>query len=1222
MRILIDLQGAQSASRYRGIGRYSMSLVRTLARINTRHEIFIALSGLFPETIMPVRSELKDAVPRENIRVWYGPRPVDPARRRTAEFMRESFFESLQPDVVLVTSLFEGFYDDAVTSVHSLGKCLRTAVIFYDLIPMAYPDIYLNQDSSIEYYQRKLYSLQQSDMLLAISESTAQEAAFRLEIDPERIRSISAAASGLFRPGRVSPEESSTLLKHYGISRKVVMCAPGGFDRHKNILRLIQSYARLPGKLRAEHQLLIASRVSGPDKARIFRAAKKEGLNRDELLLAGYVPDRDLLAMYRVARLFVFPSLHEGFGLPALEAMSCAVPTIGSNKSAVPEVIGLEEALFDPENVFSMRDKMLQALQDEPFRKRLQDHAKKQSARFSWDNTARKALQYLEELDAHESTVPFLDFSRSSTILIENIAPLVTAGDFRELMHCSEYIARNRRAGIKRQLLVDVSELSARDSATGIQRVVRSCLKYLLHDPPPGFSVEPVYATTRKGYRYARAFSHQFLNSAGRDIPEMPDEYMEWQRGDIFFGLDMQHHVQLAHKDFFQELRLSGVTVKFMVYDLLPVQLDDFFYEPDARDLHEKWLSMVCSTDGALCISRATSRALVKWMQNAGAVSAPGFQNDCVHMGADIESSQPSTGMPDNAREVLQILAGRPTFLCVGTIEPRKGQAQILEAFEILWKQGVNANLVFAGRQGWKTSELIKKFAVHPEKGGRFFWLDGISDEYLAKVYSVSTCLIAASINEGFGLPLIEAARNNIPIIARDIPVFREVAGEHAFFFSGHSATDLSEAIEYWLNLYRRKRHPESRHLAWSTWEQSTAELKRLLLDKNYSGRQIMVDVSELIQKDAGSGIQRVVKRILAEFFSSPPEGYRIEPVYSTPGNPGYVYAREFTARFLNRPPPVIKDEPVEHAPGDVFLGLDLCPAVQTDNAEFYQHLQRTGIAVYFVVHDIFPVLRPDWWAEGEAEQARIASAFEQWLKTAAKSTGLVCVSRSTARELKTWLEHSTDQVLPEIFVSHNGADFGAVPGTGPAAPGHAALISLLRENPTFLMVGTLEPRKGHAQALKAFELLWAEGLEVNLAMAGKKGWQVEGLVKRLQAHPETGNRLFWMENISDEQLADLYSVSACLLAPSQGEGFGLPLIEAAQHGLPIIARDIPVFREVAGDHAFYFKGTKAEELAAAVQGWLRLYHEGRQPVSDQMPWLTWKESAQNLLDILLEKSR
>jgi glycosyltransferase involved in cell wall biosynthesis len=167
-------------------------------------------------------------------------------------------------------------------------------------------------------------------------------------------------------------------------------------------------------------------------------------------------------------------------------------------------------------------------------------------------------------------------------------------------------------------------------------------------------------------------------------------------------------------------------------------------------------------------------------------------------------------------------------------------------------------------------------------------------------------------------------------------------------------------------------------------------------------------------------------------------------------------------------------------------------------------------------------------------------------------------------------------------------------------------------------MVGTIEPRKEHAQALSAFEILWNEGLEVNLVIVGKRGWLVEKLVERLSSHSMLGKRLFWLEGISDEYLERIYAASTCLIAASEAEGFGLPLIEAAQKKLPILARDLSVFREVAGEHAFYFQGLEPEALAEAIQTWIGLREKGKAPSSGKMPWLTWEESARKLLEVII----
>ena len=142
MRIVIDLQGAQTESRFRGIGRYSLSLALAIVRNAGDHEVYLALNGLFPDSVDGIRQSFEGLLPQQNIRVWYAPGPMretDPAnanRRAVAEVVREAFIMSLKPEVVLVTSLFEGWGDDAVTSIKRFDAVTPTAVILYDLIPL------------------------------------------------------------------------------------------------------------------------------------------------------------------------------------------------------------------------------------------------------------------------------------------------------------------------------------------------------------------------------------------------------------------------------------------------------------------------------------------------------------------------------------------------------------------------------------------------------------------------------------------------------------------------------------------------------------------------------------------------------------------------------------------------------------------------------------------------------------------------------------------------------------------------------------------------------------------------------------------------------------------------------------------------------------------------------------------------------------------------------
>src|SRR5450759_3576553 len=164
MRIVIDMQGAQTESRFRGIGRYTLSLAQAIVRNRGEHEIILALSGLFPETIESIRAAFDGLLPQENIRVWHALGPVherEPGnewRREVAERIREAFLASLWPDVVYVSSLFEGYIDDAVTSIGVFAPQIPTVVTLYDLIPLLNHETYLKPNSDYAQYYPVSYT--------------------------------------------------------------------------------------------------------------------------------------------------------------------------------------------------------------------------------------------------------------------------------------------------------------------------------------------------------------------------------------------------------------------------------------------------------------------------------------------------------------------------------------------------------------------------------------------------------------------------------------------------------------------------------------------------------------------------------------------------------------------------------------------------------------------------------------------------------------------------------------------------------------------------------------------------------------------------------------------------------------------------------------------------------------------------------------------------------
>ena len=409
MRIAVDLQACQFNGRYRGIGRYSMNLIEHMLDVGGDHEFIVCLSDTAGSGgIYPLIDRLASRMPRENIRVWSSlpgiasviEGPAADIRRRNACFLRDAYFASLRPDVIHTASLFEGFGDDTAVRIASdEGLAPRTAATLYDLIPLVRPDEYLQHPLVKRWYRERVTDLRNAGMLLAISEASRGEAIEHLGLPGDNIAMISSGVDPIFSPWRATPSETRALRRRFGLSEQFVLYT-GGFDSRKNLPRLVRAWASVP---KAPDSQLVFVGLSEPSAIAELRAiAASEGVADEALRFLGYVSDDDLVRLYSITSVFAFPSFHEGFGLPILEAMACGAPVIAADATSLPEVVGLRDALFDPMSVTSIAEKLDQVLNQPSFADDLRLHAVKQSRHFSWERSARQAMAALEELGSRQ----------------------------------------------------------------------------------------------------------------------------------------------------------------------------------------------------------------------------------------------------------------------------------------------------------------------------------------------------------------------------------------------------------------------------------------------------------------------------------------------------------------------------------------------------------------------------------------------------------------------------------------------------------------------------------------------------------------------------------------------------------------------------------------------------------------------------------------------------
>jgi len=837
MRIVIDMQGLQTPfSRNRGVGRYTIELVKAMTFNPMGHEIILALNGAFPDTIESIRAEFDAKLPQKNIKVWqqfFDASAINTKniwRKEAGQILREEFLNSLKGDIIFSTNLQEGIFDAACTSVKILPTNSLICCTLHDVIPLIYPHKYLCDPVNRKWYMEKIDFIKKSDIVLTDSHASKKEICHLLEMPEQKVHVIYCAVNhDKFKSMNISVDDKKRLLYDMNISCPFVMYV-GGSDRHKNLDTLYSAFSKLPKQILASHQLVMVGEGVKYKEDRYRRELSKMGIN-DRVVFTGQIDDDELIMLYNLCELFVCPSINEGFGLPPLEAMACGAAVLASDASSLPEVVGYQDALFDPYDDFGLAKKIERVLTDSGFKDLLIKHEMEQASKFSWKNSARSLLALFDEIVGKWKEVK-LPSMRGDPIknIIRHVASLSSSFEDNDLKMLSASLAESFCTRPHHRLFLDVSSIIKLDHLSGIQRVVLAICNELINNGQK-VDVELVYTTTDDSEFYRANALIKKISGAERWFDK--DDWIEFCSGDILLFLDLHPAVAISHKKKIQFLRNKGIFVYHVVYDLLPELMPEFFWSNLCIEFNE-WLRAISYSDGAICISRSVAEELYEWLNSNAPKRIRPFKIGWFHLGADIKNAMPAWGLPDDAGPQLSKFAARPSFLMVGTIEPRKGHDQTLAAFEQLWKDGIDVNLVIVGRQGWIMEELLEKIKNHIESSNRLFWLQGISDEYLEKVYAVSTCLIAASEGEGFGLPLIEAAQHELPIIARSIPVFQEVAKEHAFYFNGKRAVDLAKAIREWLELYRSGRHPKSDGISFLTWKQSSQQLLSLILQNQW----------------------------------------------------------------------------------------------------------------------------------------------------------------------------------------------------------------------------------------------------------------------------------------------------------------------------------------------------------------------------------------------------
>ena len=370
------------------------------------------------------------------------------------------------------------------------------------------------------------------------------------------------------------------------------------------------------------------------------------------------------------------------------------------------------------------------------------------------------------------------------------------------------------------------------------------------------------------------------------------------------------------------------------------------------------------------------------------------------------------------------------------------------------------------------------------------------------------------------------------------------------------------------------------------------------------SQRRLFVDVSVISKHDAGTGIQRVVRSLALNLINEAKvQKWDLRFVAATRRR-AYHEVSWLQCSSLSF-------EPIEARAGDVFVGLDYALDGVRHHSRQLARFRNNGGRLWFLVHDLLPLEKPEWFSRNTVIR------YKAWLRIMAGiADGFLCNSSQTETELRAALER--EYGLTEGY-STKVLPMGYCIAEAPVATTVAPRLPDVQV-PYFLMVGTLEPRKGHADILDAFDALWGEGMKEALVLVGRRGWQVDCLRERIVGHPLNGTKLFWFDDVEDAELAEFYAASQGAIIASHAEGFGLPLIEALGYGKPVLARDIPVFRQHEAYGVRYFPvDADPSTLARSIRHWSAQVQEGAVEVSG--PETSWGHSARELLQALSQSA-
>lgn len=376
----------------RGFGRFTRELLENLLEIDKNNEYLFFIDGDTADSkTIPTQVE--------TIVVETEASPIKAASADGRRSLKDIWAMSRE----VLRHKIDVFFFPAVYSYFPILNRTKIIVTIHDVIADNNPElIFPNSRAKFFWKLKQNAAVRQSDLILTVSDYSKQQISQYFNLQTSRMRVINEGARSIFK---VLPKNGAmqNALSRFDLKYgDKFLLYVGGISPHKNLSILIDAYKKVCSNSgNSDLKLVLVGDYKDDPFFSAYPSLKKQVIEldlEDKVIFTGFISDEDLALFYNAATLLVFPSLEEGFGLPAVEAMSCGTPVAASNCSSLPEVIGEAGRFFDPRDEQNIADVINQILSDSLLLNEMKDSSLKRSKNFAWRKAAEDTLTIFEEI--------------------------------------------------------------------------------------------------------------------------------------------------------------------------------------------------------------------------------------------------------------------------------------------------------------------------------------------------------------------------------------------------------------------------------------------------------------------------------------------------------------------------------------------------------------------------------------------------------------------------------------------------------------------------------------------------------------------------------------------------------------------------------------------------------------------------------------------------------